>query len=106
MTKQEEIRELVVKLNCSHWPRDCGLCSYNIDDSGFDQSLQKRKCIHPAIDEFMGKLHSQGVVIKVDRGLPKRLCNVCAGDFMTGEELIQAGYGAFEPLIEVEDDKP
>ena len=42
-------------------------------------------------------LHSQGVVIKVDRELPKKICNTCK--FMTGQEFLDSGYVAVKPLI-------
>ena len=52
------------------------------------------------LNKLLPLLDKLGVVIKVDKKLSKRLCNVCAGEFMTGEELIQAGYVAVEPLVE------
>ncbi len=42
-------------------------------------------------------LHSQGVVFKVDKELPKPICNTCK--FMTGQEFLDAGYVSVESLI-------
>ena len=66
-------------------------------------------------------LHSQGVVRKVDRELPdnpyKRRPRIDGYDldynpnsdmagFFTQQAMLEAGYAAVEPLIEVNDDKP
>lgn len=33
--------------DCPEWPDNCGLCTYSVDDSGFDQTSHKTKCTRP-----------------------------------------------------------
>ena len=88
MTKQEEIREGMVALF-----HEMGL-GETIDSETFQQRI-------------LFYLHSQGVVIKVERELSAVTYTITAA--ITPHELMiiereyrkaYAGYGAFEPLIE------
>ncbi len=83
MTKQEEIREGIL-----NWL----LCSTNLSQCKASSGA----------DSILRKLHSQGVVIKVDRELPK-VCNklnpIARADEQ--QDMLKAGYIAVEPLVEV-----
>ena len=77
MTKQEEIREGVDRI-IRHW-------SPTVTVSADWQPLYKGVSVG---QDIMLYLHSQGVVIKVERNEPTHIENV-----------VKIGYG-FEPLIE------
>ncbi len=106
-TKQEEIREGLAKRR--YYDGMIGI------GSGIpqweDRTEAEREHFRAKIDDDFNYLHSQGVVIKVDRELPK--LKSLTGDaslkeklaFLQGvealrEEVIKAGYEAVEPLIE------
>ena len=88
MTKQEEIREgLRAKL-----------FELGVTNKGF------------VIRQILEYLHSQGVVLKVDRELPFPMCTVRMNDprYQDGamihaqKLMLEAGYVAVEPLIKPE----
>ena len=94
MTKQEEIKgeiyRILYDVACSPYPERGGL-------------LENRA------SQILAYLHSQGVVIKVERELPpryfanrKKMPWVSDYDVEknTQEEMLKAGYVAVEPLIE------
>ncbi len=101
MTKQEEIREGIAKLTEDRFrfpAEEAGL----IWDKNFNYMLASN---------ILSYLHSQGVVIKVDRELPSLTdasrCspgsytwNKHIAEFNYQQDMLRAGYGAFEPLIE------
>jgi len=79
MTKQEEIREGLGNVIAQWHPLVTG----------------------DLLDAILSYLHSQGVVIKVDRELPKE-CQDCAlyrSYSGGGIKLLKAGYVVVEPLI-------
>jgi len=85
MTKQEEIREGI-----GHY-----IILYRMGEYKEDQTINK----------ILSYLHSQGVVIRVDRELTKE---VMYGQEAYAQEdierfLREAGYVAVEPLIEVKE---
>ena len=97
MTKQEEIREGMHLILCDGEPNIIGEpCPH---------------CKHAK--ELLDYLHSQGVVIKVDRELPTNFYHVAEGgdfeqqakrrEFIAGERMkvcmTNAGYAAVEPLV-------
>lgn len=118
MTKREEIREGMAYIVTT--TLDCKLCQTECIDN------QKLPCpeAYRIADEIMKKQDSQGLVIKVDRELPKILAEcICEthpelaelGEVGDGqyhavedyqERLIEAGYVATEPLIDPTPDLP
>jgi len=98
MTKQQEIRERAIK----------SLMAYK----GYDRAPTEY-----IIDHVLADLHSQGVVIWVDRELPEILAKCCCethpelaemGEVGDGkyhacedyqERMLEAGYVAVEPLV-------
>ena len=98
MTKQEEIRAELEK----------------IKDAIVDEAIDERRWFgvrnRDYVQEILTCLHSQGVVIKVERELPKlsdydtRQTTDSSVDFQNGflvakGAFIKAGYVAVEPLI-------
>ena len=98
MSKQEEIREGVGKR-----------LDLYIDEGSVEERLIKRA------DKILSYLHSQGVVIKVERELPESWVVTYGGEaptpdraYVAGQEdgkadMLEAGCGFFEPLVEVKD---
>lgn len=83
MPKQEEVRE--------------GM----IDQLGLIFPISRDIATKAAV-ELLKTLHSKGVVIKVDRGLPKNpyTIRVCIETYdRSCRRLLNAGYVAVEPLI-------
>lgn len=128
MTKQEEIKEELARLEHEQWVAWSKAVAEEVslerltrweklwvayDGLTEEQKDQDRKWA----DRSLGSLHSQGVVIKVDRELPK---SIYGDDLPAIEQLISyqtlskmrdaeesaqrrmldAGYVAVEPLIE------
>ena len=89
MTEREEIREeLISRISTARKTKV-------LDGNEFDQEF---------VDNMLTYLHSQGVVIRVDRELPK-LKRRFRGDYNTGyahcrQDAIEAGCVATKPLIE------
>ena len=100
MTKQEEIREEVPNFINKHIKRsqDCGRRGISLRGSGLYLDAE------PFMEEVLTYLHSQGVVIKVDRKLPATHWeneDMIRGWNIAEKEMLNAGYVAVEPLIEV-----
>ena len=106
MTKQEKIREGIAK---QVW-----CCSINLEmarrgepirylPAEFDeQHVIDKQPYYEAADLILEEESSQGVVIKVERGLPycKRCCS---GEYLgdsTQQDMLNAGYVAVENLID------
>ena len=105
MTKQEEIREGVAGIDfcwnlCGERAYECNMqatCPALLG-RGKERSLRK-------VDHILAYLHSQGVVIKVDRD--SAYCRIPIdkvplsgnGAHVEVSELAKAGYVAVEPLI-------
>ena len=93
MTKQEEIREELARRLAIR------------DDKGFLNHRTHKYIItdeqYEFTDRILRGLHSQGVVIKIDRELPLQVaCIKCHKLFdLSNEGLGRAGYVAVEPLI-------
>ena len=101
MTKRKEIREGIAKIVFNARQPDSDFeCLYKHQQEAW-------RCV---ADKLLSYLHSQGVVIKVDRELPK--CHECGGKkFVYGEPenwktlrlcptcYGMGGYVAVEPLI-------
>ncbi len=113
LVKRDEIRDWLSKLLCPKFHNDCGLCSYRINDNGFDLTLNNPKCLHPDVDANLIDLDSMDVVIKTDRELPRLMpeapnneysSGYCAGERNIVEILVAAGYVATERLIKETDD--
>jgi len=99
MTKQEEIREGIERIILATY--HAGAIGTNIGDA-----------LEVSTGELLAKLHSQGVVIKVDMELPEFPLPM-QGDLLSYEEQIgwkrmiafflhKADYVAVEPLIKEE----
>ncbi len=90
VTKQEEIREFITK--------DIIETIFG-DTFGYHSGMSEI-----ATEKIFTYLHSQGVVIKVERELPDNpyyLVQAMAGDSIYNEAqqgMLRAGYTAFEPL--------
>ena len=83
MATREDIREGIANLS----QMDSDDCSYELCEYHKDNC---RVCRATAVVEY---LHSQGVVLKVDKPMPKD-CPGCV------ENAIKAGYEATESLVE------
>ncbi|KKN62165.1 hypothetical protein LCGC14_0514440 [marine sediment metagenome] len=103
ITKQEEIREGVA------------IWLYNYEMSGkhtswslwLDIEEDLKYHYRGCVNELMKKMDKQGVVLKVGRELPEYVGCVNVSDGFTKaiaqeaqQDMLKAGYGAFEPLIE------
>lgn len=104
MAKQEEIREGVLKLTTLRGDVEAIIGSWFLDHKEIS------KLAPLATKAIFKHLHSQDVVLKVERELP-----VCFGDFRTvknrresdyatgfhdcKDAMLKAGYEAVEPLI-------
>lgn len=94
MTKREEIREGIAKAIYGDWA---------IGSAPWEKTTQAEKApwLRTA-EKVMGDEASQGVVIKVDRELPK--CPYSKDELLIGayrealEDIVEAGYVAVEPL--------
>ena len=104
MNKQEEIREGIAKRVCCLNPQECGTCK-KCPDEWEDVAEQ--------VDEILSYLHSQGVVIKVNRELPETLTIEVLDDtgflgFRNSKrkflrvKLAETGCVAVEPIINEE----
>jgi len=104
MTKQEEIREDAIVITKDQLWRE------GIRD---EQRLVVGATL--IVDGVFSRLHSQGVVIKVDRELPKTESEKCLPPFSVfyrgilleqekkaQQDMLKASYVAVEPLIEGE----
>ena len=101
-TKQEEIREGIARL--VHYWHIGGSERWEDNDEENWQG-PKRQEYYEAADALIPYLHSQGVVLKVDRELPTSSWNgheyIEQNDFVLKgrNQLLDAGYVAVEPLI-------
>ena len=109
MTKQEEIREGI-----NHYLTKQFICDE-------DREVPEDECLHEA-NALLAYLHSQGVVIKVEKKLPYTVLryreierrtekmpdygggmfeeNIASTqDSYTKKQILKAGFGAFEPLV-------
>lgn len=102
MAKQEEIKKGLERI-CAK----VRLIEAGHDSQGIYGAMGY-KYLEPKVDEILSYLHSQGVVIKVDRELPHLMPQVpnneysegyCAGESNILNILIEVGYVAVEPLI-------
>ena len=91
MSKQEKIRE--------------GIGTWLLErDACHDVDCGNTKCnancpyLREITERFMAYLHSQGVVIKVERELDEEYFDGLEG--IVADRIRQAGYVAVEPLIE------
>ena len=99
MPSREEIREgtreWLIEMDTCH-NEDCG-------DAKCDSSCPY---LNKIVDKFLVYLHSQGVVIKIDRELPDLVIDPQTNrlrvpvDVMN--EMLKAGYTAWKPLVEKE----
>ena len=98
MTKQEEIRKGIAKrLYAEH---------YSISKEDTFETTYKRyqvECLDMA-DVALSYLHSQGGVMKVDKGLPENVVQEFSPEYDNGYhrgemDMLKAGYVATEPLI-------
>lgn len=105
MTKQEVIREGIARIahtNGRIWPKiykteDPHNCKWE-ELSEYHQEIYKG-----GADDILHYLHSQGVVIKVERGMP---CVEEDNPFIRLDEqakIHDAGFTAWEPLIKEEE---
>ncbi len=91
MTKQEEIREGIDRI-IQHW-NPCA--STSTDWTPLHGGLTVGQ-------DLVNYLHSQGVVIKVDRELPEPVgVEILVGAIIhaTQQDMLKAGYVAVEPLV-------
>ncbi|GAG85094.1 unnamed protein product, partial [marine sediment metagenome] len=112
MTKQEEIRKGIARAICvfRDEPKECKVCE---ETGGCPQWGD----VQENTERVIQYLHSQDVVIKVERELPKnpiritdsfgltegevnarQLGNDCFVETIQ-DDMLMAGFGAFEPLI-------
>ncbi len=95
MSKQEDIREGIKGL------------TFFVEDTEYWEIGNLFVLREKAITKLLNYLHSQGVVLKVDRELPMYVVHPLAtaqseAAFLEGrEQLIEAGYVATVPLIDI-----
>jgi len=102
MNKQEEIREWLMLLVLPDKQAIEGEWGSGEDDTAKENSYE-------LVDKIISYLHSQGVVIKVDKELPIVPNYIRLQDDggwsafrLSQRHMLCAGYEAVEPLIEVE----
>ena len=118
MTKQEKIREGLAEKAHLIWQRWMAYMLTHLDEEHIERWKRQANMAYSDLldgekvsdqniaDEYSKYLHSQGVVIKVERELPKYVVGINAtseGAKMMAievqEDMLKAGYIAVEPLI-------
>ena len=114
MTKQGKIREGIKSI----FSEDMLLCFWthekcppNVND-GFkrchlDRDIKHERCmpcwkkwVDELVEKVLQELHSQGVVIRVDKELPQETPKLCVVNLVEGRGYPRCMAGLFEPLIE------
>lgn len=107
-TKQDIIREGIKAILTSDFNVSVVAEGHALDSSDFPKAFDK--AWSNRVDTIFSYLHSQGVVIKVEKELPFPMCTVRMNDprYQDGamihaqKLMLEAGYVAVEPLIKEE----